>query len=104
MGWIYLLLAGSFEVVAVAGMNQLNQAKRFRSYLLFITGIVMSFGLLTLAMQTLPMALAYAVWTGIGTAGGAIIGMLFYGESRDVRRILFITMVLAAAIGLKLTS
>jgi paired small multidrug resistance pump len=102
MGWTFLLFAGIFEVVGVVGMNQIIRHKNVQSYILFIVGIVLSFGLLSQAMQSLPMGTAYAVWTGIGTVGGTIAGMLFYGESKDWRRILFITMILVAAVGLKL--
>lgn len=102
MGWIFLMFAGVFEVVGVVGMNQINKAKNIRSFSLFMVGIVMSFTLLSLAMKTLPMGTSYAVWTGIGTVGGAFVGMLFYGESKDWKRIMFIAMVLSAAVGLKL--
>ncbi|KQX68945.1 MULTISPECIES: DMT family transporter [unclassified Paenibacillus] len=104
MAWIFLLFAGMFEVVGVVGMNQINKAKTIRSFSLFIVGIVMSFMLLSLAMKSLPMGTSYAVWTGIGTVGGAIVGMLYYGESSDWKRIMFIAMVLSAAVGLKLIS
>lgn len=104
MGWIFLLFAGMFEVVGVVGMNQINKAKTIRSFSLFIVGIVMSFILLSQAMKSLPMGTSYAVWTGIGTVGGAVVGMLYYGESSDWKRIMFIAMVLSAAIGLKLIS
>ncbi|OCT13626.1 transporter [Paenibacillus pectinilyticus] len=104
MGWIFLTFAGMFEVVGVVGMNQINKAKTVRSFCIFIVGIIMSFGCLSQAMKTLPMGTSYAVWTGIGTVGGALVGMLFYGESRDWKRIMFIAMVLSAAVGLKLMS
>ncbi|MDF2651994.1 MAG: transporter [Paenibacillus sp.] len=104
MGWIFLMFAGMFEVVGVVGMNQINKAKTIRSFSIFIVGIVMSFALLSLAMKSLPMGTAYAVWTGIGTVGGAVVGMLYYGESSDWKRIMFIAMVLSAAVGLKLIS
>lgn len=55
-------------------------------------------------MKDLPMGTAYAVWTGIGAAGGAITGMLFYGEPKHFSRIFFITLVLGAAVGLKMVS
>ena len=55
-------------------------------------------------MESLPMSTAYAVWTGIGASGGAILGMLFYNEAKDWKRILFISMVLGSAVGLKLVS
>jgi Membrane transporters of cations and cationic drugs len=59
---------------------------------------------LSYAMNTIPMGTAYAVWTGIGASGGALIGMFFFGESKDWKRIVFITMILIATIGLKITS
>ncbi|MNX85746.1 Multidrug resistance protein YkkD [compost metagenome] len=102
MGWFFLLFAGMFEVVGVVGMNQINKAKNIRAFCIFIIGIIMSFLFLSQAMKSLPMGTSYAVWTGIGTVGSAVVGMLFYGESKDWKRIVFITMVLSAAVGLKL--
>lgn len=104
MGWIYLILAGSFEVVGVMGMNKVAQHHSLKSYLFLIIGFIFSFSFLSLAMKTLPMGLSYAVWTGIGTIGGTLVGMFFYGESKDWKRILFILMILSAVIGLKITS
>ncbi|PFC46724.1 QacE family quaternary ammonium compound efflux SMR transporter [Bacillus thuringiensis] len=71
---------------------------------MLILGFGLSFIFLAYAMETLPMGTAYAIWTGIGASGGAILGMVFYGESKDWRRLIFIGMVLGAAIGLKLVS
>ena len=104
MGWFFLLFAGMFEVVGVVGMNQINKAKNIRAFTIFIVGIILSFTFLSQAMKSLPMGTSYAVWTGIGTVGCAAVGMLFYGESKDWKRILFIGMVLSAAVGLKLIS
>jgi paired small multidrug resistance pump len=104
MAWVYLLLAGAGEVIGVTGMNRVIKYKNFPSYLVLFLGFAFSFGFLSLAMRTLPMGLSYAVWTGIGTVGGTIVGMLFYGESKDWKRIFFIAMILAAVIGLKLIS
>jgi len=104
MAWISLILAGMFEVVGVLGMNRIKRDRDAKAYALFSAGIICSFVLLSIAMRSLPMGTAYAVWTGIGTVGGALIGMLFFGESRERRRILFMAMVLAAAVGLKLIS
>lgn len=72
--------------------------------MLLILGFGTSFVLLAYAKETLAMGTAYAIWTGIGASGGAIIGILFYNESKDWKRILFIAMVLGAAAGLKLVS
>jgi paired small multidrug resistance pump len=104
MGWVYLILAGCLEVVGVMGLNKVIKYKNLQSYLILFIGFIFSFSFLSLAMKTLPMGLSYAVWTGIGTVGGTIVGMLFYGESRDWKRIFFIGMILAAVIGLKLTT
>lgn len=104
MAWVYLILAGAFEVVGVTGMNKIAKDKNLQSYMVLILGFILSFGFLSLAMKTLPMGVSYAVWTGIGTVGGTVIGMMFYGEAKDWRRILFIGLIIVAVIGLKLTT
>lgn len=104
MDWIYLILAGCLEVFGVIGLNRVIKYKNIQSYMILFIGFILSFSFLALAMKTLPMGLSYAVWTGIGTVGGTIVGMLFYGESKDWKRMLFIGMILAAVIGLKMTS
>ncbi|WKA54641.1 DMT family transporter [Planococcus shixiaomingii] len=104
MAWTALVFAGIFEMFGVAMINKLHQDRNWQSLTLLILGFGASFVLLAYAMETLAMGTAYAVWTGIGASGGAIIGMLFYNESKDWKRILFIAMVLGAAVGLKLVS
>lgn len=104
MAWFYLVLAGLFEMTGVAMINKLHRDKNWQAFVLLLLGFGLSFIFLALAMETLPMGTAYAVWTGIGAAGGAILGMLFYNESRNWKRILLIGVVLGAAVGLKLVS
>lgn len=104
MAWVYLVFAGLFEVVGVMGINRLNRERNIKSVALLFGGFLMSFLLLSLAMRTLPMGTSYAVWTGIGTVGSALVGMLFFGESKDWRRLLFIAIVLCSVVGLKLTA
>ncbi|MED3994502.1 multidrug efflux SMR transporter [Peribacillus frigoritolerans] len=104
MAWVSLILAGLFEMFGVAMINKLHKDRNWQSLLLLFIGFGASFLFLAYAMKTLPMGTAYAIWTGIGAAGGAIIGMLLYGESKDWRRVVFIAMVLGAAVGLKLVS
>lgn len=103
MEWIYLILAGGFEVVGVTGLNKVAKKNNLQAYVTLILGFLFSFSFLSLAMRTLPMGLSYAVWTGIGTIGGTLVGMFFYGESKDWKRMLFIAMIVAAVVGLKLT-
>lgn len=104
MEWTYLILAGAFEVVAVTGMNEVSKLRNLRAFTTFLGGLLLSFGFLSLAMQALPMGTSYAVWTGIGAIGGTLVGLVFYKESHDWRRLLFICMILIATIGLKLTA
>jgi paired small multidrug resistance pump len=104
MSWLYLILAGVFEMTGVTMINSLHKKRNWQSLLLLVGGFGASFLFLALAMKELPMGTAYAVWTGIGAAGGAILGMILYGEPKDAKRIFFIAMVLSAAIGLKLVS
>lgn len=104
MAWVSLILAGLFEMIGVAMINKLHKDRNWQSLVLLILGFGASFLFLAIAMKTLPMGTAYAIWTGIGASGGAILGMVLYGESKDWRRIVFIIMVLGAAIGLKLVS
>lgn len=104
MAWVSLIFAGIFEMLGVTMINKLHKDRNWQSFVMLLLGFGLSFLFLTYAMQTLPMGTAYAIWTGIGTAGGAILGMVYYGESRDWKRILFIAMVLGAALGLKLIS
>lgn len=102
MAWLYLIIAGMGEVLGVVAINQLNKRKSISNMVLLIAGFALSFVCLTIAMESIPMGTAYAIWTGIGTVGSALIGMILFGESRDRRRIFFIALVLCAAIGLKL--
>ncbi len=104
MAWISLILAGICEMIGVGMINKWHHDRMWSSLLFLILGFGASFFFLSIAMEALPMGTAYAIWTGIGASGGAILGMLIYGESKDWKRILFIFMILAAAVGLKLVS
>jgi len=101
MAWFLLVLGGLFEVVGVLGMNRMKDKTNTASILLMIGGFAASFILLSVAMKSISMGTAYAIWTAIGTVGGTLVGMLFYGESRQIRRILFLSLVVGAVIGLK---
>jgi paired small multidrug resistance pump len=102
MTWISLIFAGLFEVMGVMGMTLVNTKPSLRSTLILVVGFGTSFALLSYAMTGIPMGTAYAVWTGIGTVGSALVGMLFYGESKDSKRIIMIAVIVMSVIGLKL--
>lgn len=104
MAWVSLIVAGLFEMFGVSMINKLHRDNNWQSVVLLFLGFGASFLFLAYAMITLPMGTAYAIWTGIGASGGAILGMVLYGEPKDWKRIVFIAMILGAAIGLKLIS
>lgn len=102
MAWVSLILAGVFEMVGVTMINVVNKNRNWQSLVLLIAAFGASFFFLAYAMKFLPMGTTYAIWTGIGASGSAIIGMMLYGESKDWKRVVCIAMILCAAIGLKL--
>ncbi|QQE73603.1 multidrug efflux SMR transporter [Brevibacillus composti] len=104
MDWVLLIFAGICEMIGVAMIGKMHRDQNWQSVVFMLLGFGASFLFLALAMKTLPMGTAYAVWTGIGASGGAILGMALYGESRDWRRLFFICIVLGAAVGLKAIS
>lgn len=104
MAWIALVAAGLCEMMGVYMISKYNDTKSTKNLMLLIFAFTLSFAGLAYAMKTLPMGTAYAIWTGIGAAGGALLGMLFFNESKDWRRVVCIVLVLGAAISLKLLS
>jgi len=107
MAWLILVLAGLFEVGFTTCLTKAKETSG-TAYLLWLLGFIISVSLsmwlLYKATQTLPMGTAYAVWTGIGAAGTAIIGILFFKEPATLWRIFFITTLIGSIIGLKYVS
>lgn len=104
MAWVYLIIAGLFECGWAIGLKYTEGFTRLYPSLLTIAAMAISFLLLSIAMKTIPVGTAYAVWTGIGAVGVAIMGMFLFGESRDVIRILCLMLIVAGIAGLKLAS
>jgi paired small multidrug resistance pump len=104
MEWVYIIMAGICEVIGVSMIHSWNNKRAPMTMILLIAGFGASFLLLSMAMKELPMGMAYAIWTGIGASGGAVVGMVLYGESKDWRRFLCIACIISAAVGLKLVS
>ncbi len=104
MAWIYLLIAGLFECGWAIGLKYTDGFTRLTPSLLTVAAMAISFWLLSLAMKSIPIGTAYAVWTGIGAIGVAIMGMILFGESRDMLRILSLLLIVSGIIGLKLLS
>ncbi|MGY3481910.1 DMT family transporter [Staphylococcus cohnii] len=104
MAWILLICAGVFEMLGITFLNAYVHSRKYQSLGWMVTFFAISFLTLSIAMQELPMSTAYAVWTGIGAVGGAVLGMVFYKESTDIKRIICILVILGSTIGLKLLS
>lgn len=104
MAWIYLFLAGLFEIGWVIGMKFSQGFTKLVPSALMIVAMCLSFGFLTLAVKTLPLGTSYAVWTGIGAVGAMIAGIILFGESASVMRIASAGLIVTGIIGLKLAS
>jgi quaternary ammonium compound-resistance protein SugE len=104
MPWVYLIVAGLFEMVWAVGLKYSNGFTRLVPSLVTVAGMIVSFFLLSLSLKTLPIGTAYAIWTGIGALGTVVVGMFFFGEPRDWARMLFLLLILSGIVGLKVTS
>jgi len=106
MAWIYLLIAGIFEWGWPVGLKLGKTAKGTNWFWLSFAGVSMiaSGLLLMLAQREIPMGTAYAVWTGIGSVGAFILGILLFKESSEIKRFLFVALIIAGIVGLKLSS
>lgn len=101
MSWSYLLIAGIFEIAWAIGMKYTHSFSRFWPSVLVILAMLVSVYFLTLAIKTIPVGTAYAVWTGIGIAGTTLLGILLFQEPVDFLRLVFIFLILVSVVGLK---
>jgi quaternary ammonium compound-resistance protein SugE len=104
MPWLVLLLAGLLEVGWAVGLKYTHGFTRPLPTILTVLSMVLSVVLLGLAVRALPLGTAYAVWTGIGTVGTVVLGMLLFQEPADAWRLLCIGLILAGILGLRLAS
>lgn len=102
MAWVVLVFAGLFEIGWAVGLKFTDGFSRPVPTLLTIAAMAASLALLGVALKTLPLGTAYAVWTGIGTIGTALLGIWLFGESAAALRLLCIALIVAGILGLKL--
>jgi quaternary ammonium compound-resistance protein SugE len=102
MNWICLVVAGLLEVAWAVGLKYTEGFTRPWPSAFTLAAMAASVGMLGLALRTLPLGTAYAVWTGIGTVGTAVAGMLMLGEPAGALRLLSIGLIVAGIVGLKL--
>ena len=104
MAWIFLVVAGLFEASWTFCLKNSNGFTRLWPSVGTIVCILSSFGMFTLALRSLPIGTAYAVWTGVGASGTAIMGMIYLGEARDVARLVCIFLIVSGLVGLRITA
>lgn len=104
MAWFYLILGGILEIIWMIAMKYSNGFKNFWPSVIVVIALAASMFVVSLAIKSIPMGTAYAIWTGIGAAGGAIAGILLFNESKDWLRLLSITLVIVGIIGLKISA
>lgn len=102
MAWIYLFVAGLLEVAWAVGLKYTHGFTRLGPSIFTLVSMAASVGLLGVALRNLPLGTAYAVWTGIGTVGTALVGMVMLGEPAGALRLLCIALIVAGIFGLKL--
>ena len=104
MSWIILVIAGLFEIGGAIGLKYTEGFTRLWPTVGTVASMVISVGLLGVAMRDLPVGTAYAVWTGIGAVGTVILGIVLMGDPANAPRLACVGLILAGIIGLKLTS
>ncbi len=104
MAWFMLVVAGLFEVGWALGLKYSEGFTKTVPSVFTIVSMIISIALLGLALRSLPLGTAYAVWTGIGTVGTALLGMALFGEPAAAMRLVCIALIVSGIIGLKLVS
>jgi len=104
MSWIFLVVAGLFETGWAIGLKYTDGFSKLAPTLLTVASMIISLGLLGLALKTLPVGTAYAVWTGIGTVGTALLGIWLLGEPATAARLACIGLIVCGIVGLKLVA
>jgi len=104
MAWVILLIAGLFEVGWAVGLKYTEGFSRPLPTVLTLAAMAVSLGLLGVSLRTLPLGTAYAIWTGVGTVGTAILGIYLFREAADPLRLACIGLIVLGIAGLKLTS
>ncbi|EPY2272318.1 quaternary ammonium compound efflux SMR transporter SugE [Clostridium sporogenes] len=104
MEWLYLVVAGIFEVWWAVGLKYSQGFTKIIPSILTLIGMIASFYFLSLSLKSLPIGTAYAIWTGIGTIGTVLLGIILFKEPINIMRIVCIVFIVSGIIGLKLMS
>ncbi|ETY75055.1 SugE protein [Lactiplantibacillus fabifermentans T30PCM01] len=104
MTWIYLVVAGIFEVVWATMMKLSDGFSHLGYSVATVIGMILSFGFLALATKHLPLSIAYPIWTGIGAVGAIVVGVILFKDTLSPLTWVFVAMLIIGIIGIKVTS
>jgi quaternary ammonium compound-resistance protein SugE len=104
IAWLALFFAGLLEIGWALGLKFSDGFTRFWPSVATVVAIMLSFGLITISLKSLPFGTVYALWTGIGAAGSMVVGILVFGESADAFRVMCLGLIIAGVVGLKLAT
>ena len=104
MTWVILFIAGLFEVVWAIGLKYTEGFTRLWPTVVTVVAMILSVWLLGVAMKSLPVGTAYAVWVGVGAVGTVILGIALFGEPANTARIISVSLIIAGIVGLKLAT
>ena len=104
MAWIILIIAGIFAIGWAIGLKYTDGFTRLWPTVFTVLSMIISLGLLGLAMKSLPVGTAYAVWVGVGAIGTVILGILLFGEAANIARLVSVSLIFAGIVGLKLAT
>lgn len=104
IGWMYLMIAGVLEIGFVTTLKLTHDNKNSSLNIVFFICLIGSFYFLDKSLSTIPVGTAYAIWTGIGATGAAIIGIIYFKDPVTIGRLIFLCLLIMSIVGLKLTS
>lgn len=104
MNWIILIIAGLFEIGWAIGLKYTHGFTRLWPTAATMVSMIISLGLLGIAMKSLPVGTAYAIWVGVGAVGTAVLSIVLLGESANTLRLLSLALIVAGIVGLKLAT
>lgn len=104
MAWLYLFIAGIFEIVWAIALKYSEGFSKFWPSAITIVGMAISIYFLAISLKTLPIGVAYSIWTGIGAIGTVVLGIILFDESKEILKIVFVLMIVCGIVGLKLVT
>jgi quaternary ammonium compound-resistance protein SugE len=104
MAWLYLFIAGIFEIVWAIALKYSEGFSKFWPSAITVVGMAISIYFLAISLKTLPIGVAYSIWTGIGAIGTVVLGIILFDESKEILKIVFVLMIVCGIVGLKLVT